>query len=68
MLRDDREQVARMKRSRLIGVTLLAIFALGTVAASAAQAEEAPFWTVKGTRLEAGQTRFITAKEVNPFC
>jgi hypothetical protein len=56
-----------MKRFRLIAVTLLAMFALGAVAASAAQAEEAPFWTVGGTRLEKGQTRFITAKEVAPF-
>jgi hypothetical protein len=56
-----------MKRFRFMGVTLLAVFALGAVVASAAQAEEAPFWTVKGTRLEAGQTRFITAKEWSPF-
>jgi hypothetical protein len=56
-----------MKRSRSMGISLLAIFALGAVAASTAQAEEAPFWTVKGTRLGAGQTRFITAKEVAPF-
>jgi hypothetical protein len=56
-----------MKHFRLMGVALLAVFALGAVVASAAQAEEAPFWTVKGTRLEKGQTRFITAKEVSPF-
>jgi hypothetical protein len=56
-----------MKRSRLMGISLLATFALAAVAASTAQAEEAPFWTVKGTRLKAGQTRFITAKEVSPF-
>jgi hypothetical protein len=56
-----------MKRFRLIGVVLVAVFALGVVVASAAQAEEAPFWTVTGTRLEAGQTRFISAKEVVPF-
>jgi hypothetical protein len=56
-----------MKRFRLIAVALLAVFAFGAVAASAAQAEEAPFWTVGGTRLEKGQTRFITAKEVSPF-
>jgi hypothetical protein len=56
-----------MKQSRLIGVALLAVFALGAIAASAAQAEEAPYWTVNGTRLEAGQTRFITTKESKPF-
>jgi hypothetical protein len=56
-----------MKRFRSIGMALLAVLALGAVAASAAQAIEAPFWTVGGTRLEAGQTRFITAKEFAPF-
>jgi hypothetical protein len=56
-----------MKRFRFIAVALLAVFALGAVVASAAQAEEAPYWTVGGTRLEAGQTRFITAKEIHPF-
>jgi hypothetical protein len=56
-----------MKRFRFIAVALLALFALGAVVASAAQAEEAPYWTVNGTRLEAGQTRFITAKEVKSF-
>jgi hypothetical protein len=55
-----------MQRFRLIAVALLSVFALGAVVASAAQAEEAPFWTVGGTRLEAGQTRFITAKTYKP--
>jgi hypothetical protein len=57
--------MTKMKRLRLMGVALLAVFALGAVAASAAQAEEAPSWVVNGARLGAGQTRFITAKEVN---
>jgi hypothetical protein len=56
-----------MQRCRLIGIALLAVFALGAVAASAAWAEEAPFWTVGGTRLEEGQTRFVTLKEVKPI-
>jgi hypothetical protein len=51
-----------MRRFRLMGIALLVVFALGAIVASAAQAEEAPYWTVTGTRLEAGQTRFITAK------
>ncbi len=51
-----------MKRFRLIGVALLAVFALSAVIATVAQAEEAPFWTVGGSRLKAGQTRNITAK------
>jgi hypothetical protein len=63
MLRDDKEQVAKMKRLRSTGVALLVLYALGAVVASAAQAEEAPFWTVGGTRLGAGQTHFIGAKE-----
>jgi hypothetical protein len=62
MLHDIKEQVAKMNRFRLIGVSLLAVFALGAVAASAAQAEEAPFWSIAGTRLAAGKTHFITAK------
>jgi hypothetical protein len=32
-----------------------------------ATGEEAPFWTVGGTRLEKGQTRFITTKEAQPI-
>ncbi len=51
-----------MKRLKLIGTILLATIALGALAASAAQAEEAPFWTVGGSRLKAGQTRNVTAK------
>ncbi len=51
-----------MKRFRLIGVALLAVFALSAVVATVAQAEEAPFWTVGGSRLKAGQTHNITAK------
>jgi hypothetical protein len=66
-LRNHEGEGSKMGRFRLIGLALLAVFALGAVMASAAQAEEAPYWTVTGTRLEAGQTRFITAKEVSPF-
>jgi hypothetical protein len=62
MLHDDKEQVTKMKRFRVIGVALLAVFALSAVVASAAQAEEAPFWSIAGTRLAAGKTHFITAK------
>ena len=46
-----------MTRFRLIGVTLLAMFALGAVAASVAQATEAPYWMINGTRLAKGATR-----------
>jgi len=43
-------------------VALLGVFAFSAVVAAAAQAEEAPFWSIKGTRLAAGETHFITAK------
>jgi hypothetical protein len=56
-----------MIRTRLIGLTLLAALALGALLASAAQAEEAPYWTVKGTRLGAGGTHFIVEKESAAF-
>jgi len=40
----------------------LAVFALGIVAASSAQAEEAPFFSIAGARLVAGKTHNIDAK------
>ena len=56
-------------RVRPMLVALLGVFAFSAVAAAAAQAEEAPFWTVPKSegsketkRLAAGETRFITAK------
>jgi len=56
-----------MKRFRLIGVALLAVFALGVAGASVAQAETAPFFTVGGTRLVAGKTHNIEAHALKPF-
>jgi hypothetical protein len=56
-----------MRRFRLMCVALLAVFALGVVAASAAQAEEAPYFTVTGTRLAAGETRFFSSKAASNF-
>jgi len=50
-----------MKRFRMIGVALLAVFALGAVAASAS-AETAPYFTVGGTRLVAGKTHNLAAR------
>jgi hypothetical protein len=44
-------------------VALLGVFAFGAVAAAAAQAEEAPFWSREGTRLIKGETHYITAKK-----
>jgi hypothetical protein len=56
-----------MIRMRLIGAALLVAFALGAVVATAAQAEEAPFFSVKGTRLKSGETRTFTAKAIQHF-
>jgi len=52
-----------MQRVKTIGVILLALFAFSAVAATAAQAEEAPYWSIEGTRLAAGKTFEITAKQ-----
>jgi hypothetical protein len=52
-------------RVRLMLVALLGVFAFSAVAAAAAQAEEAPFWSVGGARLEEGKTHYITAKAYN---
>jgi hypothetical protein len=41
--------------------------ALGATAASVAQAEEAPYWIVGGTRLGAGGTRFIYIRGASNF-
>jgi hypothetical protein len=50
-----------MRHFKLMGVMLLAVFAMGAVIASAAQAEEAPYWSVNGSRLKKGETRNISA-------
>jgi hypothetical protein len=49
-------------RVRLMLVALLGVFAFAAVAAAAAQAEEAPRWTINGSILGAGETHYITAK------
>jgi hypothetical protein len=54
-----------LSRVRLMLLALLAVFAFGAVATAAAQAEEAPFWSVGGARLEEGKTHYITAKVYN---
>jgi len=45
----------------------LAVFALGAVVASGAQAEEAPFFSIGGTRLASGKTHNITAHGIKNF-
>jgi hypothetical protein len=56
-----------MQRTRSIGVALLAMLAFSAVAAAGAQAEEAPFFSVAGTRLKAGEAKAFTAKAVHDF-
>jgi hypothetical protein len=68
MLRDAKEQIAKMKRMRLIGVALVAVLALGAMVASSAEAiSPAPYFTINGTRLVAGKTHNIAAHAVKPF-
>ncbi len=49
-------------RVKSMMAALVAVFAFGCAAAAVAHAEEAPFWSVEGARLAAGETREITAK------
>ena len=59
----SKEQIAKMKHFRTIGVALLAVFGLVAVVASASQAAEtAPYFTIGGTRLVAGKTHNIDAR------
>ena len=55
-------QPHRLTRLGSLTLALLALLAFGATTAATAQAEEAPFWSIKGTRLAAGETHFITAK------
>jgi hypothetical protein len=60
-----------MKRIRVVGLALLAVFAVSVVAASAAQAIEAPYFQVeKGgvvSRLKLGETRNIVSKQTGSY-
>jgi hypothetical protein len=49
-------------RMRLILIALFSVLALGPLTAAAAQAVEAPRWSIGGTDLAEGKTHFITAK------
>lgn len=51
-----------MKRFRILGLALVAVFALGAMAAGSAQAVTAPFWSIGGKRLPAGSTHNIDAR------
>ena len=55
-------QPYRLTRLGSLTLALLALLAFGATTAATAQAEEAPFWSIKGTRLAAGETHFTTGK------
>jgi hypothetical protein len=50
-----------MKRIRILGLALVAVFALSAVVAVAAQATEAPFYKVAGKRLASGESAEISS-------
>jgi len=62
-----------MKRIKITVGLLVALFVVGAVVATAAQAEEAPYWSIEGARLGAGETATFTARsevgltETTPF-
>ncbi len=57
-----------MKRFRLIGVSLLAVLALGAIVASSAEAiSPAPSFTIGGVRLAKGKTHGIASHIVTAF-
>jgi len=49
-------------RVRLMLVALFGVLALGALTAAAAQAVEAPRWSIKGTDLPEGKTNYISTK------
>ena len=54
-----------MVRVRFVGVFVLLVVVYGGVGASVAVAEEAPYWSIEGTRLAAGKTAEISVKAVS---
>jgi hypothetical protein len=51
---------------RLILVALLGVLATGAITITAAQAVEAPRWSIAGTDLTEGKTHYITGKKYGP--
>jgi len=54
-------------RVRLMLVALFGVLALGALTAAAAQAVEAPRWSIGGTDLAEGKTHYISTKAYRPF-
>jgi hypothetical protein len=55
-----------MKQVKVLGLAMLAVFALSAITATAAQAKGGPFFKIKGTRLTASTEEF-TAKHQKDF-
>jgi len=56
-----------MKRIRIVGLSLLAVFALGAIASTVAQAAEAPFWSIESKRLASGETTGVNATQISAY-
>lgn len=56
-----------MKRIRIAGLALLAVLSLGVVVATAAQAAEAPFYSIESKRLGAGETQAVTLTQTASY-
>jgi hypothetical protein len=56
-----------MKRIRILGVALVTMFALSAVVAVAAQATEAPYYKIAGTRLGSGSSSEISSHAKTEF-
>jgi hypothetical protein len=55
-----------MKRPGNLVVALAVVLAITAITTATAQATSAPYWSINGTRLAAGQTHNITAKAIAP--
>ncbi len=60
-------RVEAMTRPGLTCTALLALCAVVATVTPAAQATSAPFWSINGTRLAAGQTHNISGRAAAPF-
>jgi hypothetical protein len=56
-----------MKRIKIIGLALLAVFALGAISATMAQAAEAPYYGVESKRLGAGEEKKISVEQLSEY-
>jgi hypothetical protein len=64
---DNKESKMQSNRVRLTLITLFGVLALSALTATAAQAVEAPRWSISGTDLAEGKTHYISTKDYNPL-